>query len=426
MADNKFQAKGFLIWGLCCLFFLYEFFMRTVIGSYQHSLMQDLKLTSFEFSLLSTTIFSLIYGFMQVPVGIIIDNIGLKKSLIIGAIFCAISSIIFSYSTTYIMAMISRMFMGVGASFGFICVLVSVCDWMPNKYNALFIGLSQFIGTLGPMFSAGPLNSISKELGASWRSLFFSLGLFGVVLVILIFLFVENRTVTKGDYTILNKPEKIITSFVRLFSRIQPWYIAFLSAGLYFSVEYLSANEGRSFLLLKGINITSASYMLTISWIGYAIGAPSLGFLSDILERRKIIMALSAILGLISILMVFYLSGELFLQVAFFLLGISASGQSIGFAAMAEQFKKNFIAIGFGLNNGMISFFSAINAPAIGFLLDTTKKNQVPTLDEYLFVFDMSLVIPAIATCIIAIFLIKETYCKSLVDFTIVNIKKLK
>ena len=145
MIDNQFKAKGFLVWGICALFFLYEFLLRTVIGTYQHPVMQDLNLTSFQFSLLSTTIFFLIYGAMQIPAGLIVDKIGLKKALIIATLTCTISSVGFAYSQSYPMAIFYRMVMGFGASFGFICLLISVHDWMPHKYSAIFIGLSQLV-----------------------------------------------------------------------------------------------------------------------------------------------------------------------------------------------------------------------------------------------------------------------------------------
>ena len=62
MQDNKFKLKGFVVWGLCAIFFLYEFFIRTIIGTYQTPVMQDLQLTSLQFSLLSSTLFLVIYG----------------------------------------------------------------------------------------------------------------------------------------------------------------------------------------------------------------------------------------------------------------------------------------------------------------------------------------------------------------------------
>lgn len=423
MRENKITIKGFLIWGICSLFFLYEFFLRTVIGAYQCPVMQELNLSSMQFSLLSTTIFFLMHCLMQIPVGIIVDNLGLKRSLVIGSALCFVSTMVFSYSTTYMMAVVARMVMGVGGSFAFICVLVAACDWMPSERTAFFIGLSQFVATLGAIMAAGPLETLSTTMDISWRSLFFFLSILAAILMVLIFCFVENSPIKEGSYTILNKPEKIKVSLYRLISRVQPWYIAIVSAGLYFAVEYFSDNEGRAFLLLKGFSITSASYMLSISWVGYAIGCPLLGFISDFFERRKMIMALSALLTVVVLLMIFYCTGKQQLQIAFFFLGIASSGQNVGFAMMGEQFKKQFIAIGFGLNNAIIGLFSAINAPVIGWLLDTTKKKEVIALGEYIFVFHLSLTIPAVITCIIAIFFIKETYCKSVVTFTILGKK---
>jgi len=422
MQDNKFKLKGFVVWGLCAVFFLYEFFIRTVIGTYQVPIMQDLQLNSFQFSLLSSTLFLIIYGIMQLPVGIIVDHIGLKKSLIIGTMACSIASIGFSYSSSYLMAMFYRGIMGFGASFGFICLLISVYDWMPHRYSAIFIGLSQFIGTLGPMMATGPLDTLSETMSISWHQIFLSLGGVGIILTALTILFIENNTQKAGQYIVLYKPEKISTSILRLFTRMQPWYIAILSTSLYFTIEYLSENEGRNFLSLKGISSNSAAYMLTTAWIGYAIGCPLLGFLSDFLKRRKIMMILAAIIGLISVITILYVPNQ-YLTIAFFYLGISASGQSIGFAIIAEQFKKQFVAVGFGLNNTMIVLISAINAPVIGFLLDHTKKANELILREYLSVF-IILVILSLIAVFTSIFLIQETYTKSLADFTYLAPKK--
>jgi len=420
VTDNSFTPKGFIIWGICALFFLYEFFLRTVIGTYQHPVMQDLDLTSFQFSLLSTTIFLFIYGLMQIPVGIIVDTIGLKKSLIIGALICTVSSTGFAYAYSYPMAIFFRMLMGLGASFGFVCLLISVHEWMPHRYSAMFIGLSQFIGTLGPMIAAGPLDSLSESSPINWRFIFLSMGGIGSVITLLIFLFVENKKKQAGEYIILQKPEKITLSISRLFTRLQPWHIAIFTASVYFTIEYLSENEGRALLSLQGVSPNAASYMITTAWIGYAIGCPLLGFLSDMLERRKVIMSASAFLGLIAIIGILYPPGRIALQIAFFTLGISASGQSIGFATIAEQFKKQFVALGFGLNNAVVTTISAINAPLLGLLLDTVKHDDAISLAEYRIVFTILIIIALIAI-LFSTFLIKETYCKSLVDYTYLN-----
>jgi MFS family permease len=423
MDDNKLQPKGFLVWSICALFFLYEFFLRTVIGTYRNLIIDDLELTLFQFSLLSTTIFLLVYGIMQIPAGLIVDNIGLKKSLVIAAICCTISSIGFAYSHNYFIALTCRTCMGFGAAFGFICLLISLHDWMPHKYSAIFIGISQFVGTLGPMIAAGPLETISNSTNISWRDIFLLLGLLGFILIVLIFFFVENNRQKAGEYCILYRPEKISTGILRLFSRIQPWYIAFLSAILYFTIEYLSENEGRSFLALKNISSNNAGYMITISWMGYAIGCPLFGFLSDMLKRRKIILTFCSFLALIAIIILIYFKDKLYLQIAFFILGLSAGVQSIGFAMISEQFKKQFVAVGYGLNNAIIITLSAISAPVIALLLDHISDGQSLTLENYVTIFNL-LIIMAIIALIISIFFIKETYCKSTVAFTILKINR--
>ena len=420
ITNNESKAKGFLVWGICALFFLYEFFLRTVIGTFQHPLMYDLEISSFQFSLLSTTVFLFIYGIMQIPIGLIVDHLGLKKSLSIGAAICAFSAFAFSYSYNYPIAILHRMFMGLGASFGFICLLVAVHDWMPRKYSALFIGLSQFIGTLGPMLAAGPLETIILSNNIDWHFVFLILGFIGIIILLLIILFVENNQHKAGRYIILHRPERAKASILRLFFRMQPWYIAMLSACLYFSVEYLSENEGRSLLSLKGIESGFASYMITISWLGYAIGSPVLGFLSDFTQRRQNMLILSATLGMLSISTIVFVEHIYVLMIAFFILGVSASGQSIGFAIISEQFKKQFIAVGFGLNNAMIMTLSSINAPLIGLLLDSRKVNGALSLHDYHITF-LILIAISIMAFIISVFFIKETYCKSSVDFTYLN-----
>lgn len=421
MRDNHFKCKGFLVWSISTLFFLYEFLLRTVIGTFQQNIMHDLSINSFRFSLLSTTLFLAVYGAMQIPVGLIVDNIGLKKSLLIGAVACAFSCIGFSCSHSFVMAIAYRMLMGFGASFGFVCLLITIYDWLPRKYIAIFIGLSQFIGTMGPMIAAGPLDSLSEAAGITWRVVFTYLSGVGFLLSILIFLCVENNQHESGKYIILNKPEKITDSLKKIFSKVQPWYIAFFSANIYFAVEYLSESEGRAFLTLKGISLNSASYMITISWIGYAFACAFLGFVSDFFSRRKTVMVACGFTGLLSILLIIFSHTVTYLQIAFFLLGISAAGQSVAFATIGEQFKEKYVNMGFSLNNAIIITTSAINAPVIGYFLDSLPHS----VKSYQIVFSF-IAILIFSALIISLFFIKETYCKSVVGFTFLsNTRKL-
>lgn len=422
MKENSFSVKGFVVWFICALFFMYEFLLRTVIGTYQHQIMSDLHLSFFQFSLLSTTIFLLVYGLMQIPAGLLVDNFGLKKVMFVASLVCALACIGFAFSYRFEFALLNRLLMGFGASFGFICLLISVTNWMPHKYRAIFIGLSQFIGTVGPMGAAGPLAKISSTGGFTWNDIFLTLGVIGLVISALILFFVENNHQISGKFIVLAKPEKVFVRLKRLFFRSQPWMIAIYTACVYFSVEYLSENEGRIFLSLKGINHQVASNMLTLSWLGFAIACPLLGYLSDKFERRLPTMKFAALLALIGICLMVFSFDVFLLQCGFFLLGFGAGGQSIGCTLTSEQFSEHFVAVGFGLNNAVLMTLSAVNAPVIGVILDFVQKGAHLTVGEYISVFYILVGIGAISL-VTALFFIKETYCKSAVDFTYLDPK---
>lgn len=420
--DQPFTVTGFVVWGICALFFLYEFLLRTIIGTFQHPIMYDLDLTSFKFSLLSTSTYLLIYGAMQLPVGLITDRYGLKKSLFVGSAICSLAAIGFAYSYHFYAALFFRLLTGLGSSFGFVCLLIAVYEWMPRRNIALLIGVSQFVGTMGPMIAAGPINAIAETSAVTWRSISLFLGLVGLVLTLLIILFVKNSSQKEGNYVILRRPERVKSTLYQLFARLAPWGIALFSACVYFSIEFLSENDGKNFLRLKGYSSQFSSYMLTLAWLGYAIGCPLLGFLSDYFQRRKNIMVAAALTSVIVITVIVFSSERYALIGAFFLLGIAASGQSVGFAVMAEQFKTGYLAIGLALNNAAITGIISINAPVLGFVLDSIKTTAKPTLGDYQTAF-YSLIAVAVSALVLVLF-IKETFCKSSVDFTYLNARK--
>lgn len=413
---------GFLVWGLCVFFFLYEFFLRTVVGTFQSSLMTDLQLSSFRFSVLSTTSYMLVYGLMQIPVSIIVDSVGLKKSLVIGSFACAIAAIGLANAHQFETAVAFRGLMGFGSSFGYICLLISVYDWMPRKYNGLFIGISQFLGTMGPLIAAGPLSSLAGSAVVSWRSVFVVMSGIGFGLMLLIWLFVENNQEEKGSYRILRPSEGADANVRRLFSSSQAWMISIFCACTYFSIEYLSENEGISFIAQKGFSPKFGASMISLTWLGFAIGNPLLGLISDLIQRRKTVMVIASLSCLVGVSGIVYSQSAIVLTVAFFLLGIGASGQSIGVAAISDHFKKHFIAIGYGLNNALVTTAVAVNAPCIGFLLDTIKKGEHPNLAEYTMAFN-SLIVLSVISLVFSVFLVKESFCKSKVDFTYLKVR---
>jgi MFS family permease len=137
--NQRISLIGITIWLICAVFFMYEFLLRTILGTFEHPIMYDLNLNLVTFSILSSTAYQLIYGVMQVPVGIIAYRFGLKKSLFFAVVICAVAVIGFGSAHIFDTAFLFRLLMGLGSSFGFLCLLIAVYEWMPRKNIAFFI-----------------------------------------------------------------------------------------------------------------------------------------------------------------------------------------------------------------------------------------------------------------------------------------------
>ena len=411
---QRFSLVGILIWIICGSFFLYEFLLRTVVGTFEHEIMNSLNIGLVVFGIISSSAYQIAYGFMQLPVGFLTARFGLKKAGLFAALLCGIATFLFGMSTGAFSAISFRVLMGIGSAFGFICVLVAVYDWIPRKHIGLFIGLSQFIGTLGPMAAGAPLSLVESKGLATWNTVFYILGVVGVVIAILFFLFVRNndRREDPTDVTIIQSKEPILKSLPKILARKETWFIALFSATVYFSIEFFSENEGKTFIQTYGYSADFSALMITLTWLGYGIGCPLLGFISDRIKRRRTVMIGASLTCVTGLSCMFYLTAiEPMLIIGCLLLGLGAAGQSLGFATIAEECQSQYVPAGLGFNNAILMLMTAISAPALGFLLSAISGSGGTTQADYHIMFTVVLALSALSV-FISTFLIRETYCK--------------
>ena len=197
--------------------------------------------------------------------------------------------------------------MGLGAAFGFICILATIYEWMPYTYIAFFIGLSQFIGTIGAMIAGGPLSNLAQTSVVTWQYIFYCLSAIGLILFILISLIIEKKRVNYSLFIVEKQNLDIKKNISTIMSNSQVWFIIIFCAFVYFSLEYLSENECKNLLRAKGFSTTFSAYMVTVSWLGFAIGSPIFGFISDTIKRRKPILLSSAVVTFLSLISIIYL-----------------------------------------------------------------------------------------------------------------------
>ncbi len=413
---DRIRAVGIFIWAIAAGFFLYEFFLRTFFGSLEPQIIKSLQLNAATFSLLGSCYY-LTYGLMQIPVGIIVDRFGVKATTVFAASVCGLSALLFAAAQNFAMGLAARLLMGFGSSFAFIILLVIARDWFPRKNFGLFAGLSQFIGTLGPILAGGPLVLMITKEHIDWRVIISALGFVGFGIAVLGLLFVRGRKSDNPEEIRFLLPKMQVGTQVKaLLKNRQAWFVALYSALIYTSIATLGAIWGTRVLIAKGLTQETAGDAVSILWIGYAVGCPLAGFLSDSLRRRKAVLIGMAVLAFGSTASLrFFESGDLLLfGTIFFVIGFAGGAQNVGFATIVEKVTDRLSATSMGLNNGLMLLFDTVNPVIFGLLVTMTLQNK-DSDDFKAENFDWALTyIPGLCLVAVAVsvFLIRETYCK--------------
>lgn len=413
---SPISLLGLTIWGLAAFFFLYEFFLRTFVGSVAHQVMYDLHLNAETFAVVGSAYY-VAYGLMQVPVGILADKFGVKPIMIFAVLTCVLSTILFAQAEDFTGAFTSRLLMGFGSSFAFVCLLVIADTWLPKQYFGFFAGVSQFIGTMGPLLAAGPLIALMAKTGQDWRQTLTAIAWVGVVLACLMLVIVRGKPRDPEQRLIYLRSEvPLMKRLSSLMRNQQAWVVAIYSASTYVSMALIGAIWGTKYLQLRGLTQGAAANTISLAWLGYAVGCPLLGAFSDIAKRRKPTLVFAAGLGLIATLSIIFLpltAPTWVYWTVFFSLGLAASGQNVGFATITEHTDVNTRATALGLNNGMITLFGAFVPPLVSYFIYLSVGSGTVdlTAEDFTVPFILMPVLYIIALTT-AYFFIHETYCK--------------
>ncbi|MGW0992244.1 MFS transporter [Streptomyces sp. NPDC002523] len=133
----------------------------------------------------------LVYSGMQIPVGLLVDRLGTKKVLSIGAVLFTAGQLGFAFSPTYGMALASRALLGCGDAMTFISVLRLGTRWFPARRGPLVAQLAGLVGMAGNLVSTLVLARLLHGLG--WTPTFAGSALAGAVVLVLTLLFLKDH-----------------------------------------------------------------------------------------------------------------------------------------------------------------------------------------------------------------------------------------
>ncbi|MCX7114829.1 MAG: MFS transporter [Gammaproteobacteria bacterium] len=412
------QMYPWIIWTIAAGFFFYKYLIQVSPSVMTGDLMQAFHVNGAGLGHLSAFYFYA-YLIMQIPVGVMLDKYS-PRLLTTSAIFmCSISTFIFSQTTVLWLACCSRALMGAGAAFAAVSCFKLASQWFAPKRFALVSGMFMTAAMLGAVGGQMPLSYLVQQVG--WRAALEMISVLGVVLGMIYFIIIRDKPVQPAH--VAKKPQKTSQVLANIVMNKQTWLLSLYSGLAFAPVSVFGGLWGVPFLeVAYQLSRADAAFAVSCIFIGFAAGAPFLGWLSDYMGRRKPILYIGTLVALGCLSAVIYgAHHSIFtITVLLFLFGFGTSGFFTSFAMIREVFPIMLAATVLGFMNTFDSVCEALYEPLVGAVLDWTwdgaVQNGVHQFSVHSYNIALMLLPASLTLSLITLFFIKETYCRAKED----------
>lgn len=348
---------GSLVWFLATLFSIYAFCLNTAAAVFS-----DAIKTSLNLSTVNTTVAlsSFIIGFacMQIPAGYLLDRYNIRYILSSAVLLLTFGTLMTSYSGSFGMFLTANFIQGIGASFAFIAVGKIISQWFVSKMFAILFGLSQ---TLSCILTAVLHYVFMMELKVhTWNALYLILALCGLVLFILILLFVKAPATSNMPNT-----TNILSSLKIVSKNSQLWLCTFAGATSFGVLLAYASFWYAPIQTFYSVITTQASIISGMIFVGIGIGTPLLGWLSNYLHSRKVVLHVTLCLGNMALLAGIYLphfhvDTLVIIKIVSFFIGLFLSGSMLFYTVVSEISSDDTRAISLSIINTAVFLFNSL------------------------------------------------------------------
>lgn len=373
-------------------------------------LMHDFHISAKDIGLLGG-VFCIAYAVLQMPSGWLIDKYGARIMLTALSLTAAFATFVFSMTSYFYIALLTRIIAGIGVSAGFIATYYLAARWLPHHYFSIVAGFLHLAASMGAILAQAPLASLVNHAG--WRVALFDSGIAGICLAVMYVLFIRNGP-PKTEKE--NKTYRgFFHSIVHCFSVQQLRWVSVCSFLGWLPMSVLGALWGVPYLMAAyHWNNVQASNACSLFWCGSAVGAIFLSWLSEKMVRRKrplIICFFGEIVGSIVIIFAPNLPFVL-VYLALFVLGLCICMQTLSFTLIKENVCFSYFACASGMNNAAAIISSAMGQYLFGYMLDAQTHNS--TIYSVLNYQKALIILPVVALMglVVCYTKIKETHCQ--------------
>jgi len=269
----------------CAGLFLMVNVHRFAVGTLAGPLMAEFGATAVQIGGLASLYFYL-YGGMQIPSGILADTWGPRRSLTLAGTCLAAGAAVFAWAPALPAAYAGRVLIGFGAAAILVNAMRFFANWFSPWQFATLVGLVNVAGNAGAFLAGAPLAVAAELLG--WRAVFWGVGACTLAAAAAAWAVVRDRPPGGGAPPEAMPLAAVLRATATLLQSREIWKALLTKMGLDSSLFAFFALWGAPYLSQAySLPRATAARFISVATVGFALGAPSMGVLSDRVFRNR-------------------------------------------------------------------------------------------------------------------------------------------
>ena len=422
--NSSFSSYMLLPWVFCfigMLFYCFNYFLRSSPSLMQGDLIQSFNISATQFGTL-ISFYYFAYTPMQIPAGMIYDKFGARFVLFFACLVAVTGLGIFVSADSFALACTGRFLIGLGSAFAYIGVLKLASIWLPPSRFAAVAGLTTAIGMTSGALSQKYLAKVVETFG--YKPILQTAVFIGIALSFVILFTLRSRPKQHANtINTMHPPMSINQLFGALrviFTNPQMWLIGIIGCVLYLpSIVLLDVYGISYFKAAHQITSQQAANVSALTFLGWIIGGPVIGVISDKIKRRRLPLMMTSAMTAVLLYIIFYYPDLTLDQLSMiaFVAGICCGAHPLCFALGKENNPTYMAGTSVAVTNMFIMLGGMIFPPIVGKLLDLhTKSLLINGLHAYSasdYTFALNIVPLGIVLGTVLSLFLKETYCGS-------------
>jgi MFS family permease len=401
---RKSVRVAVVAWVVASTFYFYQYALRSAPAVMMPQLSDAFGLSAMG---VASIVGLFYYGYspFSLVAGVAIDRMGPRRLLPVAAAVVGLGALLFATGSTEA-ASVGRFLQGAGGVFALVGAIYIATKNFPASQAATLIGATQMFGMAGGsagQFAVGPM----VGRGLEWSSFWSIMGVVGLAFgLFLFFLLPKEEKREQPDYRMKSTTE----AFKVVFKNPQSILCGLIAGLLFIPTTIFDMIWGVRYLQeAHGFDYGSAVMRSATVPMGWIIGCPLLGFISDRLGRRKPVIIGGAFVLLACLAWILYGPADVFPPYVLGLVAGMASGAAmLPYVVIKEANPPQFGGTATGVINFLNFTFSALLGPVFGWSLQRVSGGAAQMeLSHYQTAFVPLLY--GVAIAIVLSLLLKET-----------------